>query len=102
MYPVLPAEKPASSIKKWIAHSEGFAKGEIRINACAEDIDVHQAASLLPIGVTPDGRRFRKRFDMVRIFDHEGNQVGVGRIGYNSEKARSLIGKQGARPLYSL
>lgn len=95
----LPAEKPASSIKKWIAHSEGFAKGEIHINACAQEtLMSHQAASLLPIGVTRIEGDFEKD-DIVRIFDHEGNQIGVGRIGYNSEKARSLIGKQGARPL---
>ena len=95
----LPAEKPTSSIKKWIAHSEGFAKGEIHVNACAlETLTSHQAASLLPIGVTRIEGDFEKD-DIVRIFDHEGNQIGVGRIGYNSEKARSLIGKQGARPL---
>ena len=95
----LPAEKPASSIKKWIAHSEVFAKGEIHINACAQEtLMSHQAASLLPIGVTRIEGDFEKD-DIVRIFDHEGNQIGVGRIGYNSEKARSLIGKQGARPL---
>ena len=44
-------------------------------------------------------RKDFEKDDIVRIFDHEGNQIGVGRIGYNSEKARSLIGKQGARPL---
>lgn len=59
----------------------------------------HQAASLLPIGVTRIEGDFEKD-DIVRIFDHEGNQIGVGRIGYNSEKALfSHPGKQGARPL---
>lgn len=95
----LPAEKPASSIKKWIAHSEGFAKGEIHINAGAQEmLTSHQAVSLLPIGVTRIEGDFEKD-DIVRIFDHQGSQIGVGRIGYNSEKARSLIGKQGVRPL---
>ena len=28
----IPSNKPVSSVKKWIAHSEGFAKGEIHIN----------------------------------------------------------------------
>ena len=27
-----PSQEPVSSIKKWIAHSEGFAKGEIHMN----------------------------------------------------------------------
>ncbi|MDR2622881.1 MAG: glutamate 5-kinase, partial [Dysgonamonadaceae bacterium] len=31
-----PSAKPSSGIKKWIAHSDSFAKGEIHINALAE------------------------------------------------------------------
>ena len=34
----IPSAEPVSSVKKWIAHSEGFAKGEIHINECATDI----------------------------------------------------------------
>ena len=33
----IPSNKPVSSVKKWIAHSEGFAKGEIHINRGAEE-----------------------------------------------------------------
>ena len=31
----IPSTEAVSSVKKWIAHSEGFAKGEIHINECA-------------------------------------------------------------------
>ena len=34
----IPSPEPVSSIKKWIAHSEGFAKGELHINHCATDL----------------------------------------------------------------
>lgn len=95
----LPASKSASGVKKWIAHSEGFAKGEIHINQGAyEALLSPQAKSLLPVGVTAIAGEFEKD-DIVRIFNHENKPVGVGRAGYDSEKARNLIGKQGNRPL---
>ena len=34
----IPSDEPVSSVKKWIAHSEGFAKGEIHINKCATEV----------------------------------------------------------------
>ena len=94
----LPAKKTTSSIKKWIAHSEGFAKGELRINAgAAEKLCSHHAVSLLPIGVTDVKGDFEKD-DIVRICAPDGRAIGVGRISCDSEKARTLIGKQGAKP----
>lgn len=95
----LPATKSTSSIKKWIAHSDGFAKGEIHINRGAyEALISPQAKSLLPVGVTRISGEFEKD-DIVRIFNHENRPIGIGRVGYNSEKARDLIGKQGNKPL---
>ena len=94
----LPAKKTTSSIKKWIAHSEGFAKGELRINAgAAEKLCSHHAVSLLPIGVTDVKGDFEKD-DIVRICAPDGRAIGVGRISCDSEKARTLIGKQGVKP----
>ena len=94
----LPAKKTTSSIKKWIAHSEGFAKGELRINAgAAEKLCSHHAVSLLPICVTDVKGDFEKD-DIVRICAPDGRAIGVGRISCDSEKARTLIGKQGAKP----
>ncbi len=95
----IPAKHSASSIKKWIAHSEGFAKGEVHINTGAvERLLSPHATSLLPIGVTSISGDFEKD-DIVRICAPDGTQVGVGRIAYDSAKARTLIGTQGARPL---
>lgn len=93
------SEKPTSSVKKWIAHSEGFAKGEIHINEGACEVLVSPCAtSLLPIGVTEIKGEFEKD-DIVLIFNHRNEQIGVGRIGCDSIKARSLIGQQGGKPL---
>ena len=63
----LPAVKPVSSVKKWIAHSEGFAKGEIHINKGAEEaLLAPKATSLLLVGVTQVVGDFEKD-DIVRI-----------------------------------
>ena len=49
----IPSDEPVSSVKKWIAHSEGFAKGEIHINKCATEVlNSEKAVSILPIGIT--------------------------------------------------
>jgi len=93
------ADKKASAVKKWIAHSEGFAKGEIHINqGCLEALLKNDATSLLPVGIVSIEGLFKKG-DIVRIFDPEGNQIGVGKAQYGSESARDVIGKKGEKPL---
>ena len=48
--PFIPSPEPVSSIKKWIAHSEGFAKGELHINHCATELLFSdKAVSILPV-----------------------------------------------------
>ena len=94
----LPSGKSVSGVKKWIAHSEGFAKGEVHINPGAyEALTGQKATSLLPVGVTAVNGGFEKD-DIVGIF-YDGNQIGVGKTAFDSEKTRALIGVQGARPL---
>lgn len=96
----VPAIEPTSSIKKWISHSEGFAKGQIHINECATEVVLNseKAVSILPVGVTRIEGDFEKD-DIVRIIDHEGRRIGVGKTGYSSEQARSMIGKHGKKPI---
>ncbi len=95
----VPSDKPISNVKKWIAHSDGFAKGEIHINQGAfEAMQEPKAVSLLPVGVVRIEGEFEKD-DIVKIFNPNGAQIGVGRISADSEKARAQIGKQGAKPL---
>ena len=95
----LPAAQPVSSVKKWIAHSEGFAKGEIHINKGAEEaLLAPTATSLLLVGVTQVVGDFEKD-DIVRIVNEEGRLLGVGCAGYGSEEARALIGSRDRKPL---
>lgn len=95
----LPSDKPVSSVKKWIAHSEGFAKGEIHLNEGATEAVVGEnAVSILPVGVTDIIGDFETD-DIVRIIAADGSPLGVGKISVDSERARTLIGKKGSKPL---
>ena len=95
----VPSDKPTSSMKKWIAHSEGFAKGEIHIDENAtQALLSDKATSLLPIGVTHIVGEFEKD-DIVRIFNPRNEQIGVGRVSLDSTRARAVIGRKGAKAL---
>lgn len=94
-----PSAKPVSSVKKWIAHSEGFAKGEIHINKGAEEALLGpKATSILLVGVTRIAGDFEKD-DIVKIINEAGTQIGVGCAGYDSREAAGLIGKRDMKPL---
>lgn len=95
----IPAPLPVSSVKKWIAHSEGFAKGELHIDDCATKVLASdKAVSILPIGITDVRGEFEKD-DIVRIIDFEGNPIGVGKANCSSEQAREAMGKHGKKPV---
>lgn len=95
----LPSQNPVSSLKRWIAHSEGFVKGTVRINAKAsESLTSSKAASLLPVGVIEVEGDFEKD-DLVKVVDASGSSIGIGRVSYGSEEARNLIGIHGCKPL---
>ena len=95
----IPAPQPVSSVKKWIAHSEGFAKGELHIDDCATKVLASdKAVSILPIGITDVRGEFEKD-DIVRIIDFEGNPIGVGKANCSSEQALEAMGKHGKKPV---
>ena len=94
-----PAAQPVSSVKKWIAHSEGFAKGELHINEQATQVlSSDKAVSILPVGITAIEGEFEKD-DIVRIINSEGNPVGVGKANCDSAQAREAMGKHGKKPV---
>ena len=95
----VPASMPVSKVKKWIAHSEGFAKGELHLNEPAVKVlKGNKAVSLLPVGIVAIEGEFEKD-DIVKIIDHRGKQIGVGRVGFDSEEARLLMGQHGQKPV---
>jgi len=88
-----------SSVKKWIAHSQGFAKGEIHVNQnAAIALKGEKAVSLLPIGATKIVGEFEKD-DIVKIIDNNGIELGIGKVQYNNEKAIDMLGKKNQKPL---
>lgn len=95
----IPSTKGVTSVKKWIAHSEGFTKGEIHINQGAKEVLLgNKAVSLLPIGVTEIIGKFEAD-DIVRIIDETGKQIGIGRAAYSSEKAMDIIGRSNKKAI---
>ena len=95
----IPAERPISHIKKWIAHSDGFAKGKIRINEGAMlALAGEKASSLLPVGVTSVEGDFEKG-DIVLILSPEGKTIGMGKVSMDSVRASECIGMKGRKPL---
>lgn len=94
-----PAKDGISSIKKWIAHSEDFSKGEIHVNAgVKEAIEKNKAISILPIGVTKIVGNFEID-DIVKIIDSQGNTIGLGRTSYNNVEANKVIGKSNQKAI---
>jgi glutamate 5-kinase len=96
----MPRIDNVSSVKKWIAHSAGFAKGTVHINDCAVRVLAkrNSAASLLPVGITSIDGDFEEG-DIVNIVDADGKRIAVGRVSYGSDEARALIGKHDKKPL---
>ncbi len=95
----IPSAEPVSSVKKWIAHSEGFAKGELHINYCATELLFSdKAVSILPGGITDVIGEFEKD-DIVRIVDFGGKPIGVGKANCDSTQAREAMGKHGKKPV---
>ena len=86
-----------SSIKTWIGHSDGFAKGEIHVNAgAAEALVTQPGTSLLPVGVVAIVGSFEKD-DIVKVVDPDGRVIALGRVGCNSLKAAETAGHRGSR-----
>lgn len=92
----VPNSKTANSVKKWIAYSDDFAKGEVVVNQGASDaLNSEKAVSLLPRGIIEISSKFKKN-DLIKITDEQGYVIGVGKANYGSDKIESekLVEKQ--------
>jgi glutamate 5-kinase len=88
-----------NSVKKWLTHSETFAKGAVIINEGAKAALLgEKASSLLMIGITGIDGSFMKG-DIVRILDEEGTNIGLGKSQYDSKKAVTLLGAKLKKPM---
>ncbi len=95
---ILPGER-INGVKKWIAHSHDFAKGEVVVNSGAAEslLDATRAVSLLPVGITAVNGNFEKG-DLIQIKDEAGQLIGMGCSDYSSSDLQSSIGVKGLRP----
>ena len=89
-----------SGYKKWIAHNEDAHKGEVYINAGAEEVltSPDRVSSLLPVGIEKVAGEFQKG-DIIRILNTSGKTIGLGIAQYGSEKAQQYCGEKGKKAL---
>ncbi len=92
------SSRKETGVKKWLSHSDTFAKGAVIINDGAKDALLDdKASSLLMIGITRiDG--FFRCGDIVRIVDENGNNIGLGKSQYDSKKAEQNLGQKLSKP----
>lgn len=95
----VPSSSQVGAIKRWIAHSESFAKGRVYVDASAESaLRSDKAVSLLPVGVVAASGEWEEG-DIVNIFSISGEKIGVGRASLDSYAIKQLMGTRGTRPL---
>ncbi|WP_372751090.1 glutamate 5-kinase [Labilibaculum sp.] len=93
------ASKKSSTVKQWLAGSDGFEKAKLIINQGAEEaLCSKDASSLLPVGIVSIIGDFEKG-DIVKIVGNSGKILGLGKTQYNKSKAESFIGKTGEKPV---
>jgi glutamate 5-kinase len=84
-----PNSKTSSGVKKWIAYSDGFTKGEVIINQGAFNaLKSGKAVSLLPVGIVNIENEFKKG-DLIKIVNEAGEMVGLGKARYGSDKVEA-------------
>lgn len=94
-----PAKNSSSEVKKWLAHSDSFARGSVKINKGAEEVLFSEkASSLLLVGVVEVEGYFKKN-EVVKIVNEEGEEIGVGKSRYDSEKAKRKLDEPKGRVL---
>ncbi len=91
-------DKKLSSVKRRLAHSEGFAKGKVYVDTKAEELLLSgKSVSLLPVGVTEVEGDFKKG-DIVEIWAGK-RKLGAGIAQYDAVQAIESKGKKGGKVL---
>jgi len=91
--------KTTSGKKKWLAHSENYAKGIVQVNNGAKTaLTSSRATSLLPIGMINVLSDFKKG-DIIKLVDESEKLIGLGIAEYGADKAKEKIGQKNQKPL---
>jgi len=91
-------EQKSNGVKKWLLHSDTFAKGIVYINDGAKNALLNNSAtSLLLIGISKIEGTFETG-DIVRIYDEQNNPLGIGKSQYASTEANKLKGDKKRKP----
>ncbi len=94
----IPSKKKSTGVRKWLSHSDDFAKGEVIINPGAKEALLSdQAVSLLLIGITEVTGYF-KEGDIVRVKDVNRELIGLGKASYSSEEVLKEKGGKMSKP----
>lgn len=94
-----PRKEETSGLKRWIAHSDSFAKGRIVIDDNAVSaITSDRAVSLLPVGVIDVSGQFEKD-DLINIYSVSGQRIAIGRTAYSSVEILEYMGCHDMRPV---
>ncbi|MEI7526890.1 MAG: PUA domain-containing protein, partial [Mariniphaga sp.] len=94
----IPSKKKSTGVRKWLSHSDDFAKGEVIINPGAKEALLSdQAVSLLLIGITEVTGYF-KEGDIVRVKDVNRELLGLGKASYSSEEVLKEMGGKMSKP----
>jgi glutamate 5-kinase len=89
------SNKKETGVKKWLSHSDTFAKGAVVINEGAKEaLFGEKATSLLMIGIT----KVEGFFKSGDIVDEKRNNIGLGKSQYDSKKAEQNIGEKLSKP----
>jgi glutamate 5-kinase len=92
------SRKKETGVKKWLSHSDTFAKGAVVVNNGAREALLDEkAVSLLMIGIVRVEGPF-KSGDIVRIIDEDGNNIGLGKAKYDSKKVEQHTGEKFSKP----
>lgn len=94
----VPAERRPSRLRKWIAHSDTFAKGILHVDDGAARALRAGGASLLAVGVTAADGDF-ERDDIVCVAAPDGSTVAWGRTAYSAAEVADAIGRPGLNPV---
>jgi glutamate 5-kinase len=84
--------------KKWLPRTTTFPKASIIINEqTIQELKSKKAVNIMTSGVEKvEG--FFEADDLVKIFDINGKQLGIGKVRYSSDKIDNLNNQDGTKP----